>query len=80
MLSTVRLLLGPCLALFMVVPAWATTVTVTATAQVDTINDHGWPGQALSDHVMIGDTISATFVLDSKCVQLVPYHGLLQPF
>ena len=80
MLSAVRLLLGPCFALFMVAPAWATTVTVTATAQVDTINDHGWPGQALSDHVMIGDTISATFVLDSNAYNSYLITDYFNPF
>ena len=79
-LSAVRLLLGPCLALLMVAPAWATTVTVTATAQVDVINDHGWPGQALSDHVMIGDTISATFVLDSNAYNSYLITDHFNPF
>ena len=66
MRSLKNLVLGSVLALFISAPAWGSSITVTATAQVDTLSNGTWPGQALSDYVAIGDTISATFVLDAN--------------
>ena len=66
MRSLKNLVLGSVLALFISAPAWGSSITVTATAPVDTLSNGTWPGQALSDYVAIGDTISATFVLDAN--------------
>ena len=68
MRSWTHLLLGSWMTLFLAAPAWATPVTVTATAQVQVISDQNWPGQNLSDYVMIGDTITASFVLDGDAL------------
>lgn len=65
MLRCVRLLLVSCFFSAVAAPVWASPIIVTATAQVQSITNGGWAGQNLSDYVVLGDQISATFVLDS---------------
>lgn len=66
MRSLLRLLVATGLLFFWATPVWAVPMTVTATAQVEIINDGMWPNKAISDYVATGDQISATFVLDSE--------------
>lgn len=68
-MSTYARLVLPLLAtlsFFFAAPVRAISLTVTATAVVDSVLDGGWPNQNISDHVSVGDEIYATFVLDSS--------------